>query len=83
MTTQTTPPTDNERIAHLEGLVEQIVARLDSIERRLDNLEARLDSLQSRLDGRIDSLRNLMFMGFGLLWATMVGGFIAILTFNT
>ncbi len=66
MTTQTTP-TDNERLARLEGIVEQIVERLDSIERRLDNLERSLDNL-----------RNLTFIGFGLLWATMVGGFIAI-----
>ncbi len=66
MTTQT-PPTDNERLARLEGIVEQIGERLDSLERRLDNLERSLDSL-----------RNFMFMGFGLLWATMVGGFIAI-----
>ncbi len=63
MTTQTSPA-DNEHISHLEGVVEQILARLDSLERG------------------VDSLRSLMFKGFGLLWATMVGGFIAILTIN-
>ena len=37
MTTQTSP-TDNERLARLEGIVEQIVARLNSIERRLNDI---------------------------------------------
>ena len=64
MTTRTSP-TDNERLSRLEGIVEQIVARLDSME------------------SRMDSLRNLfitlLFAGFGIMWATMVGGFIAIL----
>ena len=66
MTTQASP-IDNERLARLEGGFEQLAVRLGSIERRLDNLER-----------SVDSLRTLMFMGFGLMWATMVGGFIAV-----
>ena len=64
MTTQTTP-TDNERLARLEGIVEQFGERLDSIERRLDSLR--------------NLFITLLFAGFGIMWATMVGGFIAIL----
>ncbi len=69
MTTQTPtpPPTDNERLSRLEGIVEQIVIRLDGFERRLDGVESRLDSL-----------RTMMFMGFGFLWASTMAGFIAI-----
>ena len=66
MTTQASP-IDNERLARLEGGFEQLAVRLGSIERRLDNLER-----------SVDSLRTLMFTGFGLMWATMVGGFTAV-----
>ena len=76
MTTQTPTPTDNERIAHLEGVVEQVVVRLDGIDRRLDGVEKSVDNLRSLLI-------TLLFAGFGLMWATMVGGFIAILTFSS
>ena len=71
MTTQASP-IDNERLARLEGGFEQIAVRLGSIERRLDNLERSLDNL-----------RIILFTGFGLMWTTMVAGFIAILTFNS
>ena len=60
MTTQTPTPSDNERRSRLEGVVEQILVRLDSLERSLDNL------------------RIILFTGFGLMWATMVGGFTAV-----
>ncbi len=76
MTTDTSPPPDSERISHIEGALEQIVLRFESMERRFDGMDRRLDAM----DRRIDGLRNMMFIGFGLLWATMVGGFIAILT---
>ena len=60
MTTQTPTPSDNERLSRLEGVVEQILVRLDSLERSVDNL------------------RIILFTGFGLMWATMVGGFTAV-----
>ena len=66
MTTQASP-IDNERLARLEGGFEQLAVRLGSIERRLDNLVR-----------SVDSLRTLMFMGFGLMWTSMVAGFIAV-----
>ena len=83
MTTDTSPPPDSERISHIEGSMEQIVLRFASIDQRFVGMEQRFDGVDRRFDAMersISSLRNLMFIGFGLIWATMVGGFIAILT---
>ena len=38
-----------ERLARLEGMVEQMDKRLTSIESRLNHLESRLESLESEL----------------------------------
>ena len=84
MTTQTSPA-DNERLGHLEGVVEQILARLDSIERRLDNMETRIDSLSVQMTAGNESLREelrsqrTMFLtAFAITWASILAGFIAI-----
>ena len=42
--------TDSERLAKLEGLIEQIAQRLTSIENRLNNMESRLNNLENRMD---------------------------------
>ena len=42
-----------ERVAAIEGTVEQMNERLGTIENRLDSIENRMD----RLDGKIDNLR--------------------------
>jgi predicted nuclease with TOPRIM domain len=42
-----------ERVAAIEGTVEQMNERLGTIENRLDSIENRMD----RLDGKIDDLR--------------------------
>ena len=44
------PQSDSERLAKLEGLIEQIAQRLTSIENRLNNMESRLNNLENRLD---------------------------------
>ena len=41
---------DSERLAKLEGLIEQIAQRLTSIENRLNNMESRLNNLENRMD---------------------------------
>ena len=41
---------DSERLAKLEGLIEQIAQRLTSIENRLNNMENRLNNLENRMD---------------------------------
>ena len=44
------PQSDSERLAKLEGLIEQIAQRLTSIENRLNNMENRLNNLENRMD---------------------------------
>ncbi|MCE2435641.1 MAG: hypothetical protein J4F29_22390 [Candidatus Latescibacteria bacterium] len=44
------PQSDSERLAKLEGLIEQIAQRLTSIENRLNNMESRLNNLENRMD---------------------------------
>jgi hypothetical protein len=44
------------RIANLEGTVEQIGQRLNSIDARFTNVERKIDVLEERLSSRIDSL---------------------------
>lgn len=41
---------DSERLAKLEGLIEQIAQRMTSIENRLNNMENRLNNLENRMD---------------------------------
>ena len=73
MTTQTPSPTDNERLRGLEGEVRQMNLRFS-------DLASRLTDGQNNLQSQINNLRLIVFAGFGLIWATMVGGFIAILS---
>ena len=89
MTTQTPTPTDNERLGTLEGTVSQMSERMSDMQSHMNSHSAennaafdRLHNDVTRLHNDINNLRTLMFMGFGLMWATMVGGFIAILTIN-
>lgn len=46
------------RMARLEGVYEQMDARLGTIESRLARLEDRLGRLEDRFDVRIDTLRD-------------------------
>ena len=67
MTTQT--PATEERLSRLEGAYEQVNERLGDL--RTD---------VNRLAQGQDSLRNTMLLLIGGVWATMVGGFIALFT---
>ena len=40
--------TDSERLAKLEGIIEQISQRLTSIENRLTSIENRMNNLENR-----------------------------------
>ena len=44
------PQSDSERLAKLEGLIEQIAQRLISMENRLNNMESRLNNLENHMD---------------------------------
>jgi uncharacterized coiled-coil protein SlyX len=54
----TSLPSLEARVAHVEGIVEEMRNRFASIEARLSSLESRLDRLENRLtalEGRIQS----------------------------
>ena len=53
--------------------------RLSRLEGIVEQMNRPLLEIQSQLN----SQRSLFFTGMGIMWATMVGGFIAILTFNS
>ena len=53
--------------------------RISRLEGIVEQMNQRLLEIQSQLN----SQRSLFFTGMGIMWATMVGGFIAILTFNS
>ena len=53
--------------------------RLSRLEGIVEQMNQRLPEIRSQLN----SQRSLFFTGMGIMWATMVGGFIAILTFNS
>jgi uncharacterized coiled-coil protein SlyX len=48
--------TIEERVAYLEGVIENLPSRMDRLEQRMDRLEQRMDSLEQRLSARIDAL---------------------------
>ena len=67
MTTQT--PATEERLSRLEGAYEQVNERLGELAQG-----------QAALREEMNSLRNIMLLLIGGVWATTVGGFIAIFT---
>ena len=92
MTTQT--PATEERLSRLEGAYEQVNERLGDLRADVDRLaqgQAALreemhrgdDALREEIRGlreEMNSLRNIMLLLIGGVWATTVGGFIAIFT---
>ena len=76
MTTQTPSPTDNDRLSRLEGGFEQM-------NERFSNLEREFGQFRGEVHNELGRLRSIIFTGFGVTWASMIGGFIAILTLNT
>ena len=82
--------TESDRISRLEGIVEAILDRLNSIDSRIGALESRMDgrftALESRLDtrltaleSRIDTRFNWMFGLLVTTWITTMIAIIAIL----
>ena len=60
------------RIANLEGTVEQIGQRLNSIEARFTNVERKIDVVEERLSGRIEQLDRRFTWMMGLLVVSIV-----------
>ena len=89
MTTQT--PATEERLSRLEGAYEQVNERLGELARGQDALREEMrqgDAAlreemhrgQDALRSEMNSLRNTLLLLIGGVWATMVGGFIALFT---
>lgn len=74
MTTQTT----EERVSRLEGAYEQVNERLSDLRAELHeqigSVRTEVGALRSEMNSRFNALL-LMIAG---LWATMIGGFIAL-----
>ena len=85
MTTRATPDIP-ERVSRLEGAYEQVTERLRDLAEALQGLRAEMraeiDSLRSEIGGvraEISSLKTTIIVIGGALWASTVGGFIALL----
>ena len=78
MTTQT--PTTEERLSRLEGAYEQVNERLGDLRTDVSSLRSEMNERLNELARRQDNFRNTVVLLVGGVWATMVGGFIAIFT---
>lgn len=61
------------RMAKLEGIMEEIRARLNHVETRISDLETRMNNRISDLDKRIGNLFAGVLIGFITLFGTIVG----------
>lgn len=78
MTTQT--PATEERLSRLEGAYEQVNERLGDLRADMNERLSELAGGQAALRSEVNSLRNTMLLLVGGVWATTVGGFIALFT---
>ena len=74
MTTQT--PATEERLSRLEGAYEQVNERLGDLRADVNRLAQGQEALRSEMNSRF----NAMLLLIGGVWATVVGGFIALFT---
>ena len=73
MTTQT--PAIEERVSRLEGAYEQVNERLGDLTQSLATFRSEMNERLSEINSRF----NTMLVLLGALWATTLGGIIAIL----
>ena len=79
MTTQ--PSTDLEqRVSRLEGAYEQVNERLGDLSQAIAGLRADMHDEIGGLRAEMNSRFNIFLVLLGTLWATTVGGFIALFT---
>ena len=78
MTTQATPDI-TERVSRLEGAYEQVTERLRDLTEALQSLRAEMRSEITSVRGEIGSLKTTIIVIGGAVWASTVGGFIALL----
>ncbi len=77
MTTQATPNL-TERVSRLEGAYEQVNERLRDIVESIKDIRAEVGGLHTELS----SLKTTIIIIGGAMWASTVGGFIALLVTN-
>ncbi len=78
MTTET--PSTEERLSRLEGAYEQVSERLGDLRSDMNERLNELARGQEALREDMNSFRNNMLLLIGGVWATVVGGLIAIFT---
>ena len=76
MTTQTQTP--EERLSKLEGVYEQVNERLRDLTQGQANLGAEIRQVEANLRSEMSRQFHTTIMLIGALWASMVGGFIAL-----
>ena len=78
MTTQATPEI-TERVSRLEGAYEQVTERLRDLTEALQSLRAEMHSEIGSIRAEVSSLKTTIIVIGGAVWASTVGGFIALL----
>ncbi len=74
MTTQTTPDIPG-RVSRLEGAYEQVNERLHDLTEAVKDVRAEIKDVRSE----VGSLKTTLIVIGGAMWASTVGGFIALL----
>ena len=76
-----------DRVSYLEGAFGQIEGRLSDMNGRLDSVDGHIHDLRGEVGElrremreEFGSVRVLMFTGMGIMWASMVAGFVAVFT---
>lgn len=78
----TTQPADTmeQRVSRLEGAYEQVNERLGDLAQGLASLRAETNQGFAAVRAEMNSRFNILLILIGTLWATTVGGFIALFT---
>ncbi len=71
--------TESDRISRLEGIIEAILERLNSIDNRITAVDSRIDVRFTALESRIETRFNWMFGLVVTTWITTMIALIAIL----
>ena len=62
----------SDRLSNLSGRVDGLDKRMDGFDKRIDDLDKRIDVVNTSLSGRIDDLRNGIY-----LWLVAIGLFVS------
>jgi chromosome segregation ATPase len=62
--------TIEERVAYLEGVIENLPSRMDRLEQRMDRLEQRMDRLEQRMD-RLEQRMDMLSARIDMVIARM------------